>query len=163
VEVAEKLLELRDYHTLMAVLSGLNEGPVYRLKFTMEDVPERVRDSYKALQDLMDAQKSYSKYRESLSAAMAFAIPYLGVHLRDLIYFDDAMKNDAGAFNLKTLYGVANIMMQFGDFQGAPQSFEMTQKTLAYFASLPDSLSMEESAELSKKIEPKGVKREEIQ
>jgi hypothetical protein len=163
VEVAEKLLESRDYLSLMAFLAGLNEGPVYRLKFTLDEAPDKFKESYKSMQELMDATKSYSKYREHMSQHAGFAIPYLGVHLRDLIYFDDSMKNEQGQINLKALVGVHGILSQFAEFQSSPATFDANPRLVQYLAQLPDSLSMDECHELSKKIEPKGAKREEIQ
>jgi hypothetical protein len=35
------LAEIHNYHTLMAVLSALNEAPIYRLKSTKEKIPEK--------------------------------------------------------------------------------------------------------------------------
>jgi len=163
VEVAEKLLEFGDFLSLMAVLAGLNEGPVFRLKFTLEDVPDRNRESYKHMQDLMDAQKSYSKYRELLVSSNGVAIPYLGVHLRDLIYYDDLLRNSNGQINLKALLGVHAILAQFSEFQQATVRFEANTKLTQYLSQLPDALSMDECVELSKKIEPKNAKREDIQ
>lgn len=46
MEVAEKLLEGRDYLSLMAVLAGLNEGPVYRLKYTLDEVPDKIKEVF---------------------------------------------------------------------------------------------------------------------
>jgi hypothetical protein len=47
IKVAEALRQMHNYHTLMAVLSGLNDGPVYRLKFTKDEIPvkyQQVKD-----------------------------------------------------------------------------------------------------------------------
>jgi hypothetical protein len=35
---------LNNFHTLMADLSGLNEGPIFRLKFTLAEIPQKYKD-----------------------------------------------------------------------------------------------------------------------
>lgn len=44
IKVAQELRNLGNYHTLMAVLSGLNEGPIFRLKFTLAEIPQKYKD-----------------------------------------------------------------------------------------------------------------------
>ena len=111
------------------------------------------------MQELMDATKSYAKYRESIGQNSGFAIPYLysplsslllslmslifikrGVHLRDLIYFDDSMKNEQGQINLKALVGVNAILAQFSEFQNSSITFETNPKLVQYLAYLFFSL-----------------------
>jgi len=54
--------------------------------------------------------------------------------LRDLIYFDDSMKNEMGQINLKALVGVNAIIAQFTEFQSASLSFDPNPKLLHYLA-----------------------------
>jgi hypothetical protein len=68
---------MHNYHTLMAVLSGLNEGPVYRLKHTRAEIPQRWAQTFQELQDLMKAEFSYRSYREELANAQPPCIPYM--------------------------------------------------------------------------------------
>jgi hypothetical protein len=35
---------MNNFHTLMAVLGGLNEGPIYRLKHTIAEIPQKLKD-----------------------------------------------------------------------------------------------------------------------
>jgi hypothetical protein len=44
IKVAQELRNLNNFHTLMAVLSGLNEGPIFRLKFTLAEIPQKYKD-----------------------------------------------------------------------------------------------------------------------
>ena len=56
-----------------------------------------------------------------------------GVHLRDLVYFDDVVKSSDGKFNTKALIGIYQIIAQFEKFQAFPQIVELTQPRLLHY------------------------------
>jgi len=61
----------------MAVLSGLNDGPIFRLKSTKEQIPPKWLKVWEELQSLMSHEGSYANYRHALSAAQPPCIPYM--------------------------------------------------------------------------------------
>jgi hypothetical protein len=49
----------------------------------------------------MSADGSYKDYRNELAASEPPCLPYLGVYLRDLTYFDDDSSSDSNLINFK--------------------------------------------------------------
>lgn len=45
----QELRTLRNFHTLMAILSALNDAPVHRLKFTKEKLPVKFQKIWQEL------------------------------------------------------------------------------------------------------------------
>lgn len=75
----QHLRELNNYHTLMAFLAGINDGPIYRLKHTLAAIPEKQMKSLEELQSLMNADSNYENYRQVLAMVPSSqpCIPYL--------------------------------------------------------------------------------------
>ncbi|KAK2506654.1 hypothetical protein MC885_011339 [Smutsia gigantea] len=78
VHVAEKLLQLQNFNTLMAVVGGLSHSSISRLKETHSHL-------WEGLTELVTATGNYGNYRRRLAACVGFRFPILGVHLKDLV------------------------------------------------------------------------------
>ena len=93
----------------MEILSGLNSISVSRLKKTIsvripmenklkqllilmyneQGLDSKYQEQWNALNELMDTNGNYSSYREELKSRKGIVIPFLGVHLRDLVFIDE--------------------------------------------------------------------------
>uniref|UniRef100_A0A8C6UQ88 RAS guanyl releasing protein 3 (calcium and DAG-regulated) n=1 Tax=Neogobius melanostomus TaxID=47308 RepID=A0A8C6UQ88_9GOBI len=73
IHIAQKLLYLQNFNTLMAVVGGLSHSAICRLRETHSYLPQRF------------SSNNYSAYRKSFSECRGPKIPILGVHLKDLI------------------------------------------------------------------------------
>jgi len=168
IKIAEELKNLGSYHTLMAVLSGLNENAVFRLKFTRAEIPPRFMELNLALADIMSVENSYKNYREHLSNYVANSklptIPYMGVYLRDLTYFHYGIKGDDGRINtliVQSIYGIISQVKLFQDHKGYP--FKTSDNLDYYLRHFPGTGTMESYLEISKKREPKNATRADIE
>ncbi|XP_029400101.1 RAS guanyl-releasing protein 2 isoform X2 [Mus pahari] len=85
VHVAEKLLQLQNFNTLMAVVGGLSHSSISRLKETHSHVSPDTIKLWEGLTELVTATGNYSNYRRRLAACVGFRFPILGVHLKDLV------------------------------------------------------------------------------
>ncbi|KAL1918224.1 uncharacterized protein VTP21DRAFT_3490 [Calcarisporiella thermophila] len=86
MQIAQSLRELNNFNTLTAVLAALNNGPVGRLTQTFAVVRQRpIYQKYQGLVTLMSSDRSYQNYRLALKGSTAPCVPYLGVHLKDLV------------------------------------------------------------------------------
>ncbi|KAJ8795738.1 hypothetical protein J1605_002500 [Eschrichtius robustus] len=85
VHVAEKLLELQNFNTLMAVVGGLSHSSISRLKETHSHVSPETIKLWEGLTELVTATGNYGNYRRRLAACVGFRFPILGVHLKDLV------------------------------------------------------------------------------
>lgn len=89
IYIAEELLKLNNFQTLMAFLGGVNNAAISRLKFTKDQLSKRATQKLEELEKLMNMEGSYKGYREALKNAQPPVIPYLGVYLSDLTFVED--------------------------------------------------------------------------
>jgi len=94
VDIAHKLYLMNNFNGLMAILSGLNRGPVYRLRQTFAAV--EAKDSKKIFSEVQLAtasDKSYACLRRAIRNANPPCLPYLGMYLTDMTFIEEGNKN----------------------------------------------------------------------
>jgi son of sevenless len=67
IEVADRLRAMNNLNGVMEIVSGLNRGPVFRLKQAWDDVPSSARKTFEELRALTDRQKNYASTNPSAS------------------------------------------------------------------------------------------------
>uniref|UniRef100_A0A4W3H1R9 Ral GEF with PH domain and SH3 binding motif 2 n=1 Tax=Callorhinchus milii TaxID=7868 RepID=A0A4W3H1R9_CALMI len=86
-----KLYELNNLHALMAVVSGLQSAPIFRLTKTWALLSRKDKTTFEKLEYLMSKEDNYKRLRDYInSLKMTPCIPYLGIYLSDLTYIDSA-------------------------------------------------------------------------
>uniref|UniRef100_A0A4W6D7Q3 RAS guanyl releasing protein 2 n=1 Tax=Lates calcarifer TaxID=8187 RepID=A0A4W6D7Q3_LATCA len=85
IRVAQKLLQLQNFNTLMAVVGGLSNSSISRLKDTQAHISAETNKVFNNLIELVTSCGNYSQYRKRFSECSGFRFPILGVHLKDLI------------------------------------------------------------------------------
>ena len=83
--VLQKLRELNNYNSLVAILSGINSASVHRLAQTRDLIPPAVSKDFLKLEILMGTQRSHFAYRLAWENTSGERVPYLPLHLRDLV------------------------------------------------------------------------------
>ena len=83
--IAWRLRYLNNYNSLGAVISGINSIAVHRLAQTRELIPAPAQKEFMRLEILMGSQKSHSAYRLAWTNTPTQRIPFLPLHLRDLV------------------------------------------------------------------------------
>lgn len=90
MDIAGILRKTNNYNTLHAVLAGLGNASVHRLKNTRELLNGKpVIKTYQSLARLMGNDRSFAAYRLALENSEGRTIPYLGVHLQDILSMSD--------------------------------------------------------------------------
>ncbi|KAL7978307.1 hypothetical protein Chor_014846 [Crotalus horridus] len=85
VMVAQRLLHLQNFNTLMAVIGGLGHSSISRLKETHSFVSPETTKVWESLLELLSSAGNYSRYRRCFAECVGFKFPILGVHLKDLV------------------------------------------------------------------------------
>lgn len=78
----------------MALLAGLTSSPVFRLKYTWNDLPPKVRRLEETIENEMSSANSFKIYRELLKTRHPPLIPFLGIILSDLTFTEDGNPNN---------------------------------------------------------------------
>uniref|UniRef100_A0A8C8CW20 RAS guanyl releasing protein 3 (calcium and DAG-regulated) n=1 Tax=Oncorhynchus tshawytscha TaxID=74940 RepID=A0A8C8CW20_ONCTS len=85
INVAQKLLQLQNFNTLMAVVGGLSHSSISRLKETHSHLAPEVTKIWNEMTELVSSNGNYCAYRKAFTDSEGFKVPILGVHLKDLI------------------------------------------------------------------------------
>ncbi|XP_056387790.1 ras-specific guanine nucleotide-releasing factor RalGPS2 isoform X5 [Hyla sarda] len=91
IKTAKKLYELNNLHALMAVVSGLQSAPIFRLTKTWALLSRKDKTTFEKLEYVVSKEDNYKRLRDYISSLkMTPCIPYLGIYLSDLTYIDSA-------------------------------------------------------------------------
>jgi son of sevenless-like protein len=158
IKIAAALRKINNFHTLMAVLSGLNDGPIFRLKTTKDQIPPKWLKVWEELQSLMSHEGSYVNYRHALSAAQPPCIPYIGIYLRDLVYIESTNAPEEvkvpDGIQFKQKKQVFSVIKLLQTYQEHPYAFEPNDELIQMLNTLP-TVSDDELFVLSREREPK--------
>lgn len=89
IQLAEELLAIKNFNSLMAILAAFRSAPVHRLKRTFELVPSRNSSSLQEMTILMSSADNFSSYRQQIASICSSCIPFLGLCLTDLTFIHE--------------------------------------------------------------------------
>jgi len=89
IKVAKYCLEIQNFNTTMAILSGLNMAAVSRLKGTWMTLSTKTMNIYTEIEEAMSYKCNYKNYRELEYNAKPPLIPFFGLLLKDLTFMND--------------------------------------------------------------------------
>jgi len=146
ITIAEFMKEISNFNGLMEIIGGLNSMPVQRLRATWELIPKSYLETFQQLNSRMDHINNYAGYRKALSLIKGFALPYLGVYLRDIIFLDegnqDYLDKEKGQINFDKLMLLGNTFCEVRKFQQCTIPFSKTnlQNFLQKLLVLPEEM-----------------------
>ncbi|KAI8341900.1 ras guanine nucleotide exchange factor domain-containing protein [Chlamydoabsidia padenii] len=158
--VAVALRHLNNYNTLMAILAGINNAAILRLKQTQEGIKKKkIYKQYQSLEKLMSSERSHCSYRMALKASTKCpCIPYLGIHSQDLIALTEAnkdMKMD-GTIHWDKFRLMGKSIMSITKLQHHQNGYALTPDlTILTWIAQSRILTDEEQYSQSMRIEPR--------
>ncbi|XP_012504631.1 PREDICTED: RAS guanyl-releasing protein 1 isoform X2 [Propithecus coquereli] len=159
IHVAQKLHQLQNFNTLMAVIGGLCHSSISRLKETSSHVPHEINKVLGEMTELLSSCRNYDNYRRAYGECTHFKIPILGVHLKDLIYLYEAMPDylEDGKVNVHKLLALYNHINELVQLQEVAPPLE-ANKDLVHLLTLSLDLyyTEDEIYELSYAREPRN-------
>eukprot|EP01102_Stenamoeba_stenopodia_P000306 TRINITY_DN10287_c0_g1_i2.p1 TRINITY_DN10287_c0_g1~~TRINITY_DN10287_c0_g1_i2.p1 ORF type:complete len:742 (+),score=161.36 TRINITY_DN10287_c0_g1_i2:397-2622(+) len=89
--LADKLYELNNFESLMAILSAFGNSSVSRLKKLWKSLPEKSLEVHARLSELMDSNQNFKNYRGTILSKSKDTpiVPYLALYLRDVTFITD--------------------------------------------------------------------------
>ncbi|CAO3593940.1 unnamed protein product [Absidia cylindrospora] len=158
--IAVALRDLNNYNSLMAILAGVNNAAILRMKHTQEAIKKKkIYKRFQSLEKLMSSDRSYASYRMALKAHTTCpSIPYLGILSQDLIALDEAnkdMKSDGTIHWDKFRLMGESIMTIIKCQQQRPSYNMMPDKAVLNWIANGSILSEEEQYTQSIKNEPR--------
>ncbi|KAF5904628.1 RAS guanyl-releasing protein 2 isoform X2, partial [Clarias magur] len=163
VRVAQKLSQLQNFNTLMAVVGGLSNSSISRLKDTNAHIGNDTNKIFNSLLDLVTSCGNYSQYRRRFSECSGFRFPILGVHLKDLIAvhvaLPDWVDDEKTRVNLTKTQQLYSILHELALVQTMPPNIDANTDLLNLLTvSLDQYHTEDEIYQLSLQREPRGSK-----
>lgn len=158
IDIANHLLKLNNFNTLMGVIAGLNMSSVHRLKATIKKVEKSKLDIWKKLEKTMDPEGSFANYRKQIAAAGAPSLPYLGVHLTDYVFIEDGNPGTINnMINWKKRDLLIETIMKLQQYQTTSYNIEVVEPIYTFLREFPflDDAVM---YDISTTLEPKTSK-----
>ena len=123
-DALQKLRQQNNYNSLGAVVAGINGTAVHRLTQTRELVPQQVQKQFMRLEILMGTQRSHFAYRLAWTNTSTERIPFLPLHLRDLVLAEEGNRTylDDGnsRINWKKFELMGEVVVGVQRSQGTP-------------------------------------------
>ncbi|KAM9726400.1 ras guanyl-releasing protein 3 isoform 1-T2 [Menidia menidia] len=162
IHVAQKLLLLQNFNTLMAVVGGLSHSAISRLKDTHAYLAPEVVKMWNEMTDLVSSNNNYSCYRKAFGECRGFKIPILGVHLKDLIAVHVVFPDWIGDSNEVNLVKMHQLYVTFNELVSLQSAAAQVEPNMDLIHLLTLSLDLyyseDEIYELSLLREPRNPK-----
>ena len=88
IKTAEKLLDLSNFHSLMAIVCSLTQSTIQRLKRTWEHVSNKTKLRLEKLKNFINHDRNYASLRQTFQNQSPPCIPWVGLYLTDLTFVD---------------------------------------------------------------------------
>ncbi|KAJ6229147.1 guanine nucleotide exchange factor [Anaeramoeba flamelloides] len=163
IKVAEHMKNLNNFNGLMAIIAGLDNSAIFRLKHTWDEVSKQLKDKFLALKEIMKSSGSYSNYRQYLHSINPPCIPYLGVYLTDLTFKEDGNKDFIGnLINFTKRRLVFENIRELMQYQQSSYNLIEVHQCKVLLLKLQEVLNKDDCFSISLKYEPRGAQRSEI-
>ncbi|XP_062996597.1 RAS guanyl-releasing protein 4 [Elgaria multicarinata webbii] len=137
IHVTQKLKQLQNFNTLMAIVGGLCHSAIARLKDTHALLLSEVTKILSEMTELLSSCGNYGTYRRAYADCDGFKIPIVGVHLKDLVTRHEALPDrvDGGRLNLSKLQSLYEPTWELRALQQAKPPFQ-ANKDLVHLLTL---------------------------
>ena len=158
IKIANYCLERKDYNDCVAINSALNNYIITGLNKTNNELSKDKKETLKKISKFCRYQGNYKKLREDMKSLETtdFYIPYLGMILKDLAFFEENAKYlvDGVFINFEKLENVQKAVCQFFNFKNNTDKevFQIPEE-LNFFDKLED-LKEADLEQLASKLEP---------
>ncbi|XP_065178770.1 uncharacterized protein LOC135809364 [Sycon ciliatum] len=126
LQIAEQLHKMKNYLTMMSVLSGLQHSSIMRLKKTYDKVDKKHMKVLTELCELIIPGKNFRQLRELQDNAVPPSMPYIGIFMADLTFIDTGNDNllPGGLINFSKCRLIYSQIRQILAAQNTPYNFE---------------------------------------
>ncbi|KAJ3372602.1 hypothetical protein GGF31_001622 [Allomyces arbusculus] len=130
VKVLERMIKIakicrreRNFNTTMAIIAGLNNSGVLRLKQTWEAMQDKYRQRYADLEQLMAQTHNFRQYRAVIDSMEQDGfrhpfVPFMGLFLKDLMFWNENPKTlSNGLINFGKIRAITGLVQQLRAWQ----------------------------------------------
>ncbi|KAF9397370.1 hypothetical protein BGX21_008930, partial [Mortierella sp. AD011] len=117
------LRDMGNFNTTMAIIGAMNTSSIHRLVQTREHLQgKEAWTTFKELEHLMSSERSFFEYRQALKVQKLPCIPYLGVHLGDLLSISEGNRDlrQDGTIHWQKFCLLTDVISMVMQFQSEP-------------------------------------------
>lgn len=92
-KVVERLLELANYHSFMALVCSLTQSSITRLKRTWDCVSVKTKQRLERFKKIIACERNFAMLRQTVQSHNGPGIPCMGLYLTDLNFIEDGNPN----------------------------------------------------------------------
>ena len=157
VLIADYCRKIKDFNDLIAIFSAFNHYIITGLKLTLKEVKTKTNTILNKLKSFCTVEGNYKKIREDMDNCDKngeIFIPYLGMLLRDLNFFEEKSKyiNEKGEINFDKIERISGMFELYFKFKNRIDDINKIQE-LEFFNDLED-ITEEQLEEIGNNIEP---------
>jgi len=161
IEIGEICMSHSNINTTMEIVSALNQAPVFRLKTSWDEIPDRHKDTWAWLRETMSPDKNYAKLREYLKTWKDDGenkMPFVGLLLQDLLACEEVPTwTSKNLINFIKLRQITRIIKQIKSYQMPLSTVMPTSEAVREYLTSDELIILEEKDQykFSRLCEPK--------
>lgn len=159
VLICRECRKKKDFNDCIAIYSSLNHYIITGLQATLKEVGTKTKASFRELSKFCTYEGNYKNIREEMldiEESGEDFIPYLGMLLRDLNYYEEKFKYilDNGCINIEKIEITNVVIDKYLSFKKGDREKEKSAKVDLDFFDKLNEISEEELEEISNNVEP---------
>ncbi|XP_062363906.1 rap guanine nucleotide exchange factor-like 1 [Cinclus cinclus] len=160
IKIAAICKQNQDMLSFYAIVIGLNNAAISRLRLTWEKLPGKFKNLFRKFENLTDPCRNHKTYREVLAKMKPPLIPFVPLILKDLTFLHEGSKTLLdGLVNMEKLHCIAEKVRTVRKYRSRPLCLELEAspaqlQTKAYVRQLRVIDNQNLLFELSYKLEP---------
>ncbi|XP_030077717.1 rap guanine nucleotide exchange factor-like 1 [Microcaecilia unicolor] len=121
IRIAALCKQNQDMLTFFAVVLGLDNAAVSRLRLTWEKMPGKFKSLFRKFENLTDPCRNHKSYREVISKMKSPVIPFVPLILKDLTFLNEGSKTFLdGLVNVEKMHSVAEKVRAIRSYRSIP-------------------------------------------
>ncbi|RXN25413.1 rap guanine nucleotide exchange factor-like 1 [Labeo rohita] len=163
IKIAALCKQQQDLLSFLALVLGLDNPAVSRLRLTWEGLPGKFRKQFQQFESIADPSRNHKSYRDLLASLRAPLIPFTPLLLKDLTFLHESCKTFHGELvNFEKMHKVAEMVRSIRRYRSTQLAVEAEPspshlQTKAYVRQLQVIDNQNLLFEMSSKLEPKDM------
>ncbi|KAN0023643.1 hypothetical protein ACTFIV_008030 [Dictyostelium citrinum] len=164
ISIADELRKLNNYNTCIAVISGINNSAILRLKYTRGLLSKKYLDILENLEKEMSCEGSYKNYRDKLKNSDPPVVPYIGVYLTDLTFIEEGNPNiiRGNLINFAKYYLIYRVISEIQQYQWTEYQLNVAPIIQTFIRDVSISSTSDDLYHLSLLKEPRNALKSDI-
>ncbi|XP_030591629.1 rap guanine nucleotide exchange factor-like 1 [Archocentrus centrarchus] len=163
IKIAALCKQQQDLLSFLAVVLGLDNPAVSRLRLTWEGLPGKFRKQFQQFESIADPSRNHKSYRDLITSLRPPLIPFTPLLLKDLTFLHESCKTFHGELvNFEKMHKVAEMVRTIRRYRSSQLAIDAETspshlQTKAYVRQLQVIDNQNLLFDMSCKLEPKDT------